>query len=295
MEEKTSKISSSSADRASSPFYKSSQGKIASMFSSLPAEGSALERFINKHNNQTTLTGKLNDGTTWTYIGGVCNGQLHGKGKITWSSGDVYEGDWVDGKRTGKGKMIYASGAVYEGDWVDDKQTGKGKMTYSNGNVYEGDFVDGKQADKEKILSAAGSADNVSLEDGKFDLDKLRRISQESQQKGQIELEKKVLQYCDPKKIAQDLVKNLQTAAVDSAKRGGHGAKDAYFVWKKDYHFPVNNIIGPFGDISERIELAKTLFDLIKINISDNNIKLKVEERYDKDFNFFRIDADLSW
>jgi hypothetical protein len=48
-----------------------------------------------------------------------------GKGKYTWSDGDVHEGDFVDGKRTGKGKYTFANGSVQEGDFVDGKFIGK--------------------------------------------------------------------------------------------------------------------------------------------------------------------------
>jgi len=138
-------------------------------------------------NNQKTLTGKNDDGTTWTYTGEVRQGLFHGKGKITWSNGEIYEGDWVYGKRTGKGKYTFANGNVYEGDFVDGKWHGKGKIIWTNGNVYEGDWVynkltgkgkytwangdvydgywvDGKQANKEKFLSAINNSGNVSLE-----------------------------------------------------------------------------------------------------------------------------------
>ena len=102
-----------------------------------------------KNNTATTLTGET-DGLTWTYTGGVRNGMRHGKGKCTWSDGDVYEGDWVDDKQNGKGKYTYDDGDVYEGDWVDGKAHGKGKKTTTNGHVYEGDWYDGKYSEPKK-------------------------------------------------------------------------------------------------------------------------------------------------
>jgi len=90
-----------------------------------------------------------------------------GKGKYTYSNGDVYEGDRVDGKETGKGKCTWADGSVYEGDFVDDKRAGKGKYTYSNGSVYEGDFVDDKRTGKGKYTLADGSVYEGDRVDGK--------------------------------------------------------------------------------------------------------------------------------
>ena len=88
-----------------------------------------------------TLSGK-DKGFGWTYTGDIENGQRHGRGKCTWSDGDVYEGDWIGDKQHGKGKYTWASGAMYEGDWSDGKQHGKGKHTWASGDVDEGDFVD---------------------------------------------------------------------------------------------------------------------------------------------------------
>jgi hypothetical protein len=293
----------------------------------------------NDLDNQTTLTGKNDDGTTWTYTGEVRNGLAHGKGKktlsnggvyegdwvdgnrhgkgkqtnasgsvyegdwvdnkitgkgkFTWADGDIYEGDWVDSKRTGKGKMTRSNGDVYEGDWVDNKRSGKGKLTRSNGDVYEGDWVNNEQADKEKFLSAAGSAGNVSLGDGKIDLDQLRRISQQ----GQTDIEKKVLQYCDPKKIAQDLVEQLKTNAAKAAQEGKREASSSYSIWFIDYFHPELNEKGPFGNLNmtEKTELSKKLFDLVKKNISDNNIEIVFNDYKDKEYNMNIINARLSW
>jgi hypothetical protein len=67
------------------------------------------------------LTGRADDGSTWTYTGGVLNGLMHGKGKTTWSDGTVFEGDWVHGKLQGKGKVTVADGSVYEGGFIDGR------------------------------------------------------------------------------------------------------------------------------------------------------------------------------
>jgi len=118
---------------------------------------------------------KLDDGT---YEGEIVNGKPHGKGKLTYSDGDVYEGDWVDGERTGKGKMTYADDKVYdryvyEGDWVNDEPNGKGKMTWADDDVYdryvyEGDFVDGKLNGKGKMTWTDGRVYEGDFVDGKL-------------------------------------------------------------------------------------------------------------------------------
>jgi len=265
-------------DKAAGPFYKRSQSLITSMFGNLPARGLTAilkeEQENHANKNQTTLTGKNDAGITWTYTGEVRNELFHGKGKITWSSGEVYEGDFVDSKMHGKGKYTWANGKVYEGDWVD-----------------------GKKADKETFLSATVSAGNVSLEDGKFDLDQLRRISQESQQKGQIDLERKVLQYCDPKKIAQDLVEKLKTNAAYAAKEGRREASSSSIIYYEDYNHPQSNVKSPFGNLdrNEEWKLSKVLFEMVKKNITDNNIELTVKDDQNREYVIYSIHATLSW
>ena len=45
-------------------------------------------------------------------------GKRHGVGKMTMPmSGNVYEGTYTDDKKHGKGRMTYTSGDFYEGDW----------------------------------------------------------------------------------------------------------------------------------------------------------------------------------
>merc|ERR1712151_445564 len=81
------------------------------------------------------------------YVGGLKDGNIHGRGRYTWTSGewsgDVYDGDFKDDKRNGRGRMTFANGNVYDGEYRDNKRNGRGRMTFANGNVYDGDFKDG--------------------------------------------------------------------------------------------------------------------------------------------------------
>jgi hypothetical protein len=121
-----------------------------------------------KMSEQGTLTGKFEGvDITFVYTGGVLNGQMHGKGKSTWSDGTVLEGDWVHNRLHGKGKMTSQEG-VYEGDFVDGLSSGKGKMTYADGQVYEGDYADGMRTGRGKMTNAAGAVYEGGFVDGKF-------------------------------------------------------------------------------------------------------------------------------
>lgn len=112
---------------------------------------------------------------TWTngvfkdcvYQGEFVNGQLHGKGRMTYRSGRVYEGDFAEnapdgfgeevfengdryigryrrGFKAGQGVYSYSNGDVYKGEFADNKPNGRGVLTMKNGSVYEGDFKNGR-------------------------------------------------------------------------------------------------------------------------------------------------------
>ncbi|HQS56276.1 MAG TPA: hypothetical protein PLK14_14295, partial [Sediminibacterium sp.] len=72
------------------------------------------------------------------------NGKYNGKGKFTWSNGDVYNGDWVNGVPQGKGEMTWQKKEYYIGDWVNGVRQGKGRSRDTEDRVREGDWVNGK-------------------------------------------------------------------------------------------------------------------------------------------------------
>lgn len=53
----------------------------------------------------------------------------------------LMSGDFLHSKRHGKGTMTYSSGNVYEGDWLEDKRTGHGSMKWFDRNeTYTGEW-----------------------------------------------------------------------------------------------------------------------------------------------------------
>ena len=72
-------------------------------------------------------------------------GLKKGWGKYTFANGDVYSGQFKAGKREGCGKHAYANGDVFEGQWKAGLKEGWGTYTYSNGDVYQGQFKAGKR------------------------------------------------------------------------------------------------------------------------------------------------------
>ena len=77
------------------------------------------------------------------YIGEFKNSVMHGKGVLTWPSGESYKGEFVNGKREGYGEYCYGNGMVYKGQWVNDKE--HGKAIIEQGKVCEVmEFANGK-------------------------------------------------------------------------------------------------------------------------------------------------------
>jgi hypothetical protein len=58
-----------------------------------------------------------------TYVGQFKEGLPHGKGKYTWSTGEIYHGNWKGGLREGKGKYSFNNSgidSVLYGFWEND-------------------------------------------------------------------------------------------------------------------------------------------------------------------------------
>ena len=68
--------------------------------------------------------------------------KLFGKGKATFTNGDVWKGEWKFGHFR-QGKRILHDGTVEDGEFKANKLDGKGKRIYSHGYVEEGLFKDG--------------------------------------------------------------------------------------------------------------------------------------------------------
>lgn len=105
-----------------------------------------------------------------TYVGHVCNFQLHGfgyyrfaedghsytghfqaglphgEGLLIFANGDVYRGGFAKGRFDGHGTYASHTGHyVYEGDWVAGKMNGQGSLAFANGDVWKGTVRDDKR------------------------------------------------------------------------------------------------------------------------------------------------------
>ena len=140
----------------------------------------------------TWENGKKFTGTGWYklvngryYEGSWVDGQISGKGKLTYTNGRVYEGDFAEGKWNGKGRYtvnsdqyLYYEGEVaddkfngfgkyvygpkntkdyYEGEWENSKYNGQGKEVMKDGRVFEGLFKD------DNIISGHLSGPNIDI------------------------------------------------------------------------------------------------------------------------------------
>jgi hypothetical protein len=59
--------------------------------------------------------------------------------QIVLSNGNKYEGQWnSEGRPDGKGKMTYTSGNVYIGEFKNGFKSGNGVLKYATGDTYKG-------------------------------------------------------------------------------------------------------------------------------------------------------------
>ena len=72
--------------------------------------------------------------------GKVSNAHMNGKGKMTWSSGEVYEGGWQHGLQHGRGTMRWLDRRMYVGEWSCGKPNGNGLMLYPDGRREQGQW-----------------------------------------------------------------------------------------------------------------------------------------------------------
>ncbi|MBR2406471.1 MAG: hypothetical protein IKB04_09630 [Clostridia bacterium] len=89
--------------------------------------------------------GKMTYKSGDAYDGEWVNDQVSGHGTYTWKNGDVYSGAWVNDQKCGHGTYTWTDGEVYTGDWKNGRRHGRGKMTYADGDVYDGMWVNGKR------------------------------------------------------------------------------------------------------------------------------------------------------
>lgn len=67
------------------------------------------------------------------------DGLKHGKGKMTYVSGNVYDGEWKRGQRHGEGVMHYNDGRMFHGEWHNNEWS-KGVLSYPNKDTWDGNW-----------------------------------------------------------------------------------------------------------------------------------------------------------
>jgi hypothetical protein len=83
-----------------------------------------------------------------TYHGEFREGQVHGKGLMTFSDHPafkIYDGDWENGAFHGWGVLELNSGERYQGQWNQGKRSGLGYHRYGRNGIlsfYKGEWKD---------------------------------------------------------------------------------------------------------------------------------------------------------
>ena len=96
-----------------------------------------------KYVGRSTFT--LPDGTK--YVGEFRDGNFHGQGTLTFSSGEFagqkYVGEFRDGNFHGQGNLTRPDGGKYVGEFTEDGPNGQGTLTSPDGTKHVGEFRDG--------------------------------------------------------------------------------------------------------------------------------------------------------
>mmetsp|Transcript_4888 Transcript_4888/g.12548 ORF Transcript_4888/g.12548 Transcript_4888/m.12548 type:complete len:856 (-) Transcript_4888:151-2718(-) len=94
----------------------------------------------------------------WTYKGQFDQGEVSGKGLMTFSDGREHKGLFEEGRKHGKGKFTWPNGDYTAGTWEKGALIGdsKSRVTYGNGDVYEGGMRAGSQQGQGMYTRASG-------------------------------------------------------------------------------------------------------------------------------------------
>jgi hypothetical protein len=77
------------------------------------------------------------------YEGDWVADKMHGEGVYSFTTGSCYAGSFENGMFEGRGKYTWSDGDIYEGLWMQNKMHGRGTFTVASGTRWEGDFVNG--------------------------------------------------------------------------------------------------------------------------------------------------------
>jgi hypothetical protein len=89
--------------------------------------------------------GTITYGSGDTYTGDVANCLRSGTGTIVFKKGGTYIGEFVNDDRHGVGEVVFPSGAKYIGEFANNEYHGRGTIEYVDGNRYTGNFANGKR------------------------------------------------------------------------------------------------------------------------------------------------------
>jgi len=143
-----------------------------------------------------------------------------------------------------------------------------------------------------------------------MDLNNLRELSKESQSKIDSEIASQILKKCNPQKIAQDLMRELQIKANEAAKRGERSAYAYFVIWRERRRGSFNTPLGmkygkeeregPLVDFPDKRKASEVLFTMVKKYIKDNNIQLNltgINDSYENyDYNRYQdISISVKW
>ena len=96
-----------------------------------------------------------------------------GKGRYTWTAGDIYEGNYEASAKTDpEGRYTWSDGSEYVGPWRNNKPNGEGELIFSPVKPeasYIGGFVDGELTGNGTLVFEDGCIYDGSISKGLFE------------------------------------------------------------------------------------------------------------------------------
>lgn len=129
------------------------------------AEGQGVLEQFKDGKSQATLDGVMREGTPvgkvrlvgpdFSYVGGLENGKMAGRGVITLANGSRIEGSYVAGELAGRAVIVAADQGRYEGEVKGYEPHGMGTLTTPK-EQYVGSFVHGRREGQGTLVAATG-------------------------------------------------------------------------------------------------------------------------------------------
>ena len=103
-----------------------------------------------------------------------------------------------------------------------------------------------------------------------------------------------ILQKCNPKSVAKELIRDLEENAAEAAKKGEHSAFARFITYHKSGYSGKET--GLLVDFPNSHKATETLFKMVQEYVTDKEIQLELSNiEFDSGEKNFGIKAKVEW